>query len=118
MPRIPLRSLIFFLSFLILSLPPALAGEGTAGDYVAGMGKNIGRGLINVVSSPAEIPCTMRDDVKEQGGSGYATGFGKGFAFMLRRILIGVSEIATFVLPAEATIDPVCHQPPKQNISA
>jgi len=106
------------LIFSCLSLPFSYAGEGTAGDYFAGMGKNIGRGLINVVSSPAEIPCTMRDDVKEQGGSGYATGFGKGFAFMLRRILIGVSEIATFVLPADATIDPVCHQPPEQNISA
>lgn len=88
------------------------SGEGTAGDYLYGMGAQLGRGLVNVVTSPAEIPCTMTQDTKEQGASGLATGFGKGTFFMLRRILIGVSEIGTFILPADRTIPHVCQEKP------
>ena len=99
--------IIFFLLSLIM--PIALAGEGTAGDYMKEMGTQFGRGLENIVTSPAEIPCTMRDDMDVKGGSGFFTGFGKGLAFMGRRILVGVSEILTFVMPRnEASLPPVC----------
>ncbi len=104
-----LSSIALLIVFTLCPMHPNVLAQETAGDYVAGMGKNIGRGLINVVSSPAEIPCTMRDDVRDQGGVGYATGFGKGLLFFVRRAVIGVCEIGTFILPSEATIPPVCH---------
>ena len=83
-------------------------GEGTTGDYMGDMGTQFGRGLWNVVSSPAEIPCTMNSDISAQGGVGAATGFGKGIAFMLRRILVGVCEVGTFMIPSSAVLPPVC----------
>jgi putative exosortase-associated protein (TIGR04073 family) len=103
---------IFVLAILTLSIlnPWAFAGEGTAGDYFSGMGIQLGRGLWNVLSSPAEIPCTMRDDIQEKGGAEAAAGFGKGIAFFLRRVLVGVSEIATFMMPSEGTIPGVCSE--------
>lgn len=93
------------------------AGEGTAGDYFYGMGTQLGRGVWNAVSSPAEIPCTMRDDIKDQGGVGAATGFGKGTWYMVRRIIVGVSEIGTFILPSEATLPPVCKERPQAAVA-
>jgi hypothetical protein len=38
------------------------------------------------------------------------TGFGKGTVFMLRRILVGVTEVGTFVIPMERTIPRVCSE--------
>lgn len=84
------------------------ADEATAGDYFYGMGAQFGRGLVQIVTSPADIPCEMVFETKENGASGLATGFGKGTLFMLRRLLVGVSEVGTFFLPEERTIPPAC----------
>lgn len=95
------------LSLFVFSLAPNIHAD-SSGDVASGMATKLGRGLYNVVSSPAEIACTMNDDIKSSGGLGVATGFGKGIAFMLRRILVGVTEVGTFVIPAEKTIPLVC----------
>jgi len=100
--------LLILLAVLFLCSPRVLAAEETAGDYMAGIGTKFGRGLENVVTSPAEIPCTMADDMRESAVAGFFTGFGKGTVFMLRRILVGVTEIGTFVIPMERTIPRVC----------
>ena len=84
------------------------AGEETYGDYFSGIGTKFGRGLLNVVTSLGEIPCGIRDEVSERGGVGVLTGLGKGTLLMLRRILVGVTEVGTFIIPAERTIPPVC----------
>ncbi len=98
--------------FLLLNfLPQGFCGEGTTGDYMSGIGTKFGRGLLNVVSSPAEIPCTIRDDLKDNAGPGFFTGFGKGTAFFLRRVLVGATEVGTFMIPMEATLPPVCKSP-------
>lgn len=89
----------------------AFAGEETAGDMAGGMGSKFGRGLLNVVSSPAEIPCTMRDDIKKDGAVGTATGLGKGVLFFVRRAFIGVCEVGTFMIPMPATLPTVCTPP-------
>jgi len=101
--------LVFWLIFSAMLVPGAKA-EGTAGDYFYGMGTQIARGFENILTSPAEIPCTMKSDIQEKGGMGGVTGFGKGTLFMLRRILVGVCEVGTFFLPAERTIPPVCQE--------
>ncbi len=88
----------------------ALAGEETTADYLQGIGTKFGRGLWNVISSPAEIPCTVGDDLAADPQAGFFTGFGKGIVFMLRRILVGVTEVGTFIIPMERTIPPVCQK--------
>lgn len=80
------------------------------GDYFYGIGTKFGRGLENIFTSFAEIPCTVRADMKEQGGSGFLPGFGMGTVFMFRRMLIGVSEAGSFFIPMERTIPRVCQE--------
>jgi putative exosortase-associated protein (TIGR04073 family) len=94
----------------VVFLGPLAFAEETAGDYMYGIGTKFGRGLENVVTSLAEIPCTVHSDIKDQGGSGVFTGFGKGALFMLRRMLVGVTEVGTFFIPMERTIPRVCHE--------
>ncbi len=93
----------------VLPMPPASAEE-TTGDYMDGIGTQFGRGLENIVTSLAEIPCTVHADMKDQGNSGFFTGFGKGTLLMLRRMLVGVTEVGTFFIPTERTIPRVCHE--------
>ncbi len=104
-------SLAVFLMTFSAALVPNAKADGTAGDYFYEIGTKIGRGFENILTSPADIPCTMGTEIKAQGGMGGVTGFGKGTLFMLRRILVGVCEVVTFVIPMERTIPPVCQEP-------
>lgn len=99
-----------FLAVFFLSSVPVANAEGAVSDYFYDIGTKIGRGFENVLTSPAEIPCTMRTEIKEQGGMGGVTGFGRGTLFMLRRMLVGVTEVGTFMIPMERTIPRVCHE--------
>ena len=104
-----ISALLLIMIFMAAPMPVLFAaGEGTYGDYFSGIGTKFGRGLLNVVTSLGEIPCGIRDDVSDRGGEGVLTGFGKGTLLMLRRILVGVTEVGTFIIPAERTIPPVC----------
>ncbi|HNX69454.1 MAG TPA: hypothetical protein PLL75_01925 [Candidatus Omnitrophota bacterium] len=98
------------LTFAFVSAPVVFAEEATAGDYFYGIGTKFGRGFENTVTSLAEIPCTIHSDMSDKGGTGFLTGFGKGTLFMLRRMLIGVTEVGTFFIPMERTIPRVCHE--------
>ena len=99
---------IFLFGGMLFCAVSGFAGEGTAGDYASGMGIQFVRGLGNILSSPAEIPCTISSDMSVNSSTGFFTGFGKGTAFMLRRILVGVCEVGTFMLPSAATLPTVC----------
>lgn len=102
-------SIFAIISILSLGPVPSFADEGTIGDYFYGIGTKLGRGILNVATSPAELPCNSYYDAKENSVAGAFTGFfGKGVVLMLQRILVGVSEIGSFVIPAERTIPPVC----------
>ena len=104
----------FFLLFVLLAAPAYAASA----DYGVGVSQKFGRGFLNVVSSPLEIPCTLRDEVSAQGGGGVATGFFKGIAFFVRRVLVGITEVGTFMIPMEATLPAVCAQKAKPAIQA
>jgi putative exosortase-associated protein (TIGR04073 family) len=110
---------ITLLIFLALSLggvhPPALYAQEAA-DYGVGVSTKFGRGLVNVLSSPLEIPCTIRDEVSERGAVGVATGLGLGIAYFARRVLVGVTEVGTFMIPMEATIPAVCAKKPEAQL--
>ena len=107
------RAHLFLITFLIISTgltASVPAQEETAGDYFYGISTKFGRGLWNVISSPAEIPCTTKVEMDNKGGAGFLPGVGKGTLFMLRRILVGVTEVGTFVIPMERTIPEVCRE--------
>lgn len=106
-------ALILIFYFFVMGTVPgnAAASEETAGDYFYEIGTKFARGLGNVLSSPAEIPCTMAIDMRSEPVTGFFSGMGKGLVFMLRRILVGVTEVGTFIIPMERTIPPVCHEP-------
>ena len=99
--------------FMVLASTSLYAASS---DYGVGISQKLGRGLLNVVSSPLELPCAIRDDTSEQGGTGVATGLFKGLAFFARRALVGVCEVGTFVIPMEATLPSVCAKKEKPAI--
>ena len=105
------RKTLIFSFLLIVSLACSgrtFAGEAASRDYLADLGSQLCRGVANILTSPLEIPCTIGDDMTARPETGFFTGLGKGTLFMLRRILVGVSELATFMMPAESTLPPVC----------
>ncbi|MBN1687847.1 MAG: exosortase system-associated protein, TIGR04073 family [Candidatus Omnitrophica bacterium] len=105
------QTTIMFLVFVMLMwgiAPYALAGEATTGDLVTDSGIKLGRGLVNIVSSVAEIPCGIGNEMEGGPWYGFFTGLGKGTVYMVRRILVGACEVGTFVIPMDATLPPVC----------
>ena len=82
----------FKISILLIALTvlpvPFVSAEETVGDYMVGIGTKFGRGLENIVTSFAEVPCTVHADMKDQGGSGFFPGLGMGTVYMLRRMFI------------------------------
>jgi putative exosortase-associated protein (TIGR04073 family) len=107
---------LFVIAVLCFTTPSAQAE--TTGDYVVGISQKFGRGLWNVLSSPLELPCVTRDEVSEWGWQGAFTGPFKGVALFLRRALVGVTEVGTFVIPMEATIPPVCQKKQEPAVQA
>jgi len=106
-----MRFKIAVLLVALTALPATfVSAEETVGDYMYGIGTKFGRGLENIVTSPAEIPCTIRSDVKDQGGAGFFSGLGMGSIYMLRRMFIGVCEVGSFFIPMDRTIPRVCHE--------
>ncbi len=108
-----MRFKISILLIALTMLPVTLASsaeEATVGDYMYGIGTKFGRGLENIATSFAEIPCTIRADMRDQGGSGFFPGLGMGTVYMLRRMFIGVCEVGSFFIPMERTIPRVCHE--------
>ena len=102
--------LTILLVLLVLFPVTFVSAEETVGDYMYGIGTKFGRGLENVVTSLAEVPCTIHADIKDQGGSGFFPGWGMGTVYMLRRMLVGVTEVGTFFIPMERTIPRVCQE--------
>lgn len=80
-----------------------------ADGYMTAIGTKLGRGVENVVTSPAEIPCTIESEM-HQGDRiiRFFTGIGKGTVLFLRRAIVGVTEVVTFVIPMERTMQRVC----------
>jgi putative exosortase-associated protein (TIGR04073 family) len=108
-PLMRLKIPILLFALMVL-WAPFVSAEETAGDYMYGIGTKFGRGLENIVTSLAEIPCTVHTDMKDQGGSGFFQGLGMGTVYMLRRMFIGVCEVGSFFIPMERTIPRVCHE--------
>ena len=108
----------FPLTLAVLLGLPTVPLYAAGSDYTVGISQKFGRGLLNVVSSPLELPCTIRDEVSERGAAGVASGLFVGIAYFVRRVLVGVTEVGTFVIPMEETLPAVCAKKAKPAIQA
>lgn len=100
----------------IMILGSSLGYADSADDAVQ-ITEKLGRGIGNVLSSPLEIPCGFRDEIAERGASGIVSGLFRGLTLFFRRVLVGVTEIGTFIIPMGATIPRVCAEKPKPAVS-
>ena len=96
----------------------AAAEAQTGADYGIEISRKLGRGLGNVLSSPLELPCGIRDEVSEWGWQGAFTGPFKALALFARRLLVGVTEVGTFIIPMEGTLPPVCRKKQEPAVQA
>lgn len=98
----------FVISILLFNLMVPLTYAESGLDYTVEVSQKLGRGTLNVLSSPLEIPCTIGDEIKDRGAIGALTGLFGGVVFMARRLLVGTTEMMTFMIPMEETLPPVC----------
>ncbi len=108
-----MKKLTVIFIMLLMTAPVVAFAETpeveTAGDYMGAVGTKLGRGLENIVTSPAEIPCTMSKEMhKGNPAAGFFTGFAKGTGLFVWRAFVGVTEVASFMIPMERTIPRVC----------
>lgn len=84
-----------------------------SGNYLSDVGTKFGRGVENVITSPAEIPCTIESEMhKGDRIIRFFSGIGKGTVYFLRRAIVGATEVVTFPIPMERTIPRVCLEEP------
>lgn len=110
MKKTILVGMLMFLTGSLVFSGTSFAGEETSGDYLHGIGTKFSRGVWNIVASPAEIPCGIRTDMAAHHKLGMLSGFGNGVVYFGRRLLVGVTEVMTFIIPMGATLPPVCHE--------
>jgi putative exosortase-associated protein (TIGR04073 family) len=90
---------------LMMAAVPASAMD--AGQYAAGAGTKLGRGLVNTTTGWGEIPTQTVIGSKEDGVLGGVGGFFKGIGLSVARTLAGAFEIATFWAPVPERFEPV-----------
>jgi putative exosortase-associated protein (TIGR04073 family) len=91
----------------MLAAAPAFAMD--AGQYAAGAGTKLGRGVVNTVTGWGEIPVQTVIGSAQDGVLGGVGGFFKGIGLGVARTLAGAFEIATFWAPVPEQFEPVMH---------
>lgn len=98
-------SLRRFTGALLLTLAPLgwaaadLPCKGKAEDVVQGMSVKFLRGLVNVVTCPAELPKQEYRTTRDMGFPGAFVGFFKGTGMIVYRAATGALEVALFLVP-------------------
>lgn len=96
--------LIAVMAFIVSSSSPALAG----GDPL----KKLGRGLANCATFPIELPSQI-SNVNNADGPVAACSYGilKGVWCSIVRAVVGVYEVATFLIPLPPSYEPILTDP-------
>ena len=88
-----------FLMVLILIFILNIAGLGHCQTAF----KKLGRGVLNLVTCPGEVPKNIIDTYHESGVfDAVGLGMPKGFAMMIVRGFLGLYETVTFLFPLPA----------------
>ena len=84
------KTLLVFSIILFVTTSNLFANS--AGDTIA---SGLGRGMVNIVTAPAELPHHLIYDIDSKGAVGVLTGFGKGLVFTFSRIMAGLGDVLT-----------------------
>ena|SRR3989338_2123292 len=72
----------------------------------------LGRGLCNILTSPLELPAQSSKANNSDGPfAGATVGVLKGLQMTVTRAVVGVYEVATFMLPAQKNSEPILKDP-------
>ena len=96
-----------FISFLVIT---AVILSFAAGAFAEGNGplEKLGMGIINVVTSPAEIFTSVADNEAGKGMiAGKTHGFIEGIGNFGVKLLTGLIDVATFPIPWPNGYDPM-----------
>ena len=85
------KKLLLAFTIIILVATSKLFAN-SAGDTIA---NGLGRGSLNIVTSPVELPHHLVYEIDSKGGIGILTGFGKGLVFTFSRIMAGLGDVLT-----------------------
>jgi hypothetical protein len=77
---------------MLFALSPLCRAEESVGETIA---QGVGRGMVNIVTSPAEFGHHITYDTAKMNVLGVLTGFGKGAVFMLGRCFAGLADVMT-----------------------
>ena len=100
-------SLLFIAAAVTLLEPLAHAGEPSQG-YMEGATRKLGRGICNVATGPLELVRTPSLVNQQDGGLAGATiGVVQGVWAMAAREVVGVYEVATFLIPLPKGFRPI-----------
>jgi putative exosortase-associated protein (TIGR04073 family) len=89
---------------MFFSLQPLGLSYEQSGDYMMDSFTKLGKGITNILASPFEIPSVWAHEIKEKEAVGVFYGLPKGVLFFGRRLLFGVTEVATFLIPSHETL--------------
>lgn len=112
-----MRTRIIMLSGLLLL---AVAVNGYADisiekSYTDKISEKLGRGIVNIGCSGIEITREFEKEIdNDQLPAAVTTGVLKGTFQMIKRILVGTFEVATFYVPNEPFMKPVYVMPDKE----
>ena len=107
------RILSIAIAAVIIGTPVLGAAEGRA--YPVETISKLGRGLMNILASPSELPVNMFKQAREaekHGDNdsgvevGYFTGFFVGVGFVFARIGVGVADVVSFPVPTKPFMSP------------
>lgn len=72
----------------------------------------LGRGLCNILTSPLELPAQSSKLNNSDGPfAGVTVGVLKGLQMTVTRAVVGVYEVATFMLPIQKNSEPILKDP-------
>ena len=94
--------LLMLVLFAFTAAPQASAEESAQpkGQWILLPVMKLSRGIANVAFSPLELPMKWWDTTNELGGiAGITYGTLKGVCYTIARVVVGVVDVATFIVP-------------------
>lgn len=103
-----MKRALYAVALLLLITSPLHAIDETPPEIIAAkMMTKLSRGVVNVATSPIELPRQIGIQVNEKGGVGLIVGPLTGAVMTGYRAVMGAAEIALFMVPAPGYYDPM-----------
>ncbi len=97
---------------LVLAASPAWAQGSSSSLADQPPIQKLGRGFMNILDAPVEIPGTMIRQSEEKGAAkGMFEGFFFGAVNTVKRAAVGVYEVVTFPFPIPEGYEPILDEP-------